>query len=73
MSPLTEAVAELRLVVAHAESSKPAAGASHHQLEDFRADTIGNLVEALDRVDTGLGTRLLLAMYPNANAQGLRA
>ena len=72
MTPLTEAVTELRLVVAHAEGSQPAVGATHHQLEDFRADTIGNLVEALDNVDTGLGTRLLLAMYPHANAQGVR-
>ena len=73
MTPLSEAVTELRLVVAHAEDMAPGPSAGHAHLEDFRADTIGNLVEALDNVDQGLGTRLLCVMYTHADAQGARA
>lgn len=33
-------------------------------LEDNRAELIGDLLEAIDRVQPGLGTRLLNAMHP---------
>lgn len=72
MTPLSEAVIELRLVVSRAEASAPPASASHDQFVDFRTATVADLMDAMDRFDTGLGTRLLLAMYPHANSQGAR-
>lgn len=73
MIPLSEAVLELRLVVAQAEDLAPGLCASHGHLEDFRTETYAHLMDALDRVDPGLGTRLLLALYPHADAQRAHA
>lgn len=39
----------------------------HSDLEDHRTAVLGELLDAFDRAEPGLGTRLMLAMYPNAN------
>lgn len=69
MTPLTEAMTELRLVVARAEQNRAANDASFATFEDKRIKTMADLFDALDRVETGLGTRLMLAMYPATDAQ----
>lgn len=42
MSPLTEAVTELRLLVAHAEDTTPGVHAEHARLEDYRTAVLGD-------------------------------
>jgi hypothetical protein len=69
--PLNAAVAELRLcadrAACMAQQRRPlfAAGLG---IEDHRTQVIGELLDALDRVDPGLGDTLLHAMYPHAAA-----
>lgn|GEM_PF-5397198 len=69
MTPLSEAVMELRLVAQQAAASLAALGPapSAAALEDHRSAVMGELLDALDRADSGLGTRLMLALYPNTN------
>jgi hypothetical protein len=78
MKPYTEAAAELRLLVqrteerlasAAREPARLAPDSAHHQAEDLRTEAIGELFDTLDRIDCGLGTRLMLAMYPHCDAQ----
>lgn len=70
MTPLTLPQLELRLAVQKAETRAAGlrAGASHPDLEDHRTEAVADLLDAIDRIDCGLGTRMLLAMYPKACA-----
>lgn len=71
MSPFTDPVLELRLVAHKAETAASAASmaqASHADMEDHRAAVLGDLLDAIDRIDPGLGSRLLRAMYPRVCA-----
>ena len=68
MSPTSEAVSELRLLVTHAEDTSPGQQATHADLQDYRTGVVGDLLELLDQLDRGLGTRLMLAMYPHTDA-----
>lgn len=67
--PLTPTVVELRLVAQQAAASLAALGPAPtaSDLEDHRTAVMGELLDALDRVDCGLGTRLMLVLYPNTN------
>lgn len=69
MTPLSHAATELRLAVERAEARADAL-ARGANLEDFRTETLSDLMDAMDRVDMGLGTRLMLVLYPHADAQG---
>lgn len=71
MTPLSEAATELRLVVQRAEdrADRKAPELCH---EDLRTETLGDLMDAMDRIDMGLGTRLMLVLYPHTDAQGAR-
>lgn len=79
MTPLSEAVTELRMVVDRAEAlaySAPPAGCTPYRintrptsLEDLRTETVASLLDAMDRIDSGLGTRLMLVLYPHCDAQ----
>lgn len=70
MTPLPEVVVELRLLVqfAETEAQKLPVLATHGAYEDHRTAVIGELLGALDRIQIGLGTRLLLAMYPRSSS-----
>lgn len=61
---------ELRVLVSRAEQLAAALppGASHAEMNDHRAVILGELLDAIDRIDRGAGTRLHLAMHPKANA-----
>ena len=69
MTPHNQLVAELLLVAEGAEvkaqrvRSAPGAPA-FGVVEDHRAEVLGDLLDAIDRVQPGLGTRLHLAMNP---------
>ncbi len=69
MPPL-EHLVELRVAVKRAERRQAESAAGHITVspEDLRTQAIGELLDAIDRIDPGLGTRLLLAMYPTAHA-----
>ena len=74
MNPVSESVIELRLVVERAEHRAAGTPAFDHSkplasLEDLRTETVADLMDAMDRLDTGLGTRLMLALYPQTDAQ----
>ena len=68
MSPLPEAVTELRLVVDRAANGI-ATLRRGQSVEDFRTETIADLLDAMDRIDPYLGTKLMLVIYPHADAQ----
>ncbi|MGK2899982.1 MAG: hypothetical protein ACSLE9_15080 [Burkholderiaceae bacterium] len=68
MTPLSIAATELRLVVQRAEQ-RAARLPARADGEDFRTETLADLLDAIDRFDPGWGTRLMLAMYPHADAQ----
>lgn len=71
MMPFDAAVMELRLATQKAETAASAASiaqASHADMEDHRAAVLGDLLDAIDRIDHGLGSRLLRAMYPRVTA-----
>jgi hypothetical protein len=40
----------------------------HGDLADLRTDALGELLEALDRIEPGLGQRVHLLLYPGADA-----
>ncbi len=67
--PVSEAVVELRLVAQQAAASLAALGPepTPAALEDHRTAVMGDLFDALDRADLGLGTRLMLALYPHTS------
>lgn len=69
MLPLTEAVIEVRIVAHNAERALANLGTSpkHGDLEDHRTAALCELLDAFDRLDPGLGTRLMLALYPGTN------
>jgi hypothetical protein len=76
MNPLTHpaanALAELRVLVANTEAKAAGldTGACRFvDLEDLRSGFMGELFDLLDRIDIGLGTRAMLALYPRADAQ----
>lgn len=64
------ALTALRLMAAHAEDMTPGAAATHGHLEDFRTEVIAEVLQTLDDLEAGLGTRLMRAMYPHAEAPG---
>lgn len=62
---------ELRLLVQRAEQSLrlyALADASHEDMEDHRTGVLADLLDVLDGVEPGLGTRLMHAMYPRTRA-----
>ena len=73
MTPIHQAIAELRLVVGQAERRAIGAraevlgsqgpDAARHALEDLHAAIHGDLCDALDRIDSGLGTKLFTALH----------
>lgn len=69
MTPLTEAVIELRLVAHKAQQSAASLGQAPRRgdIEDHRTAVMAELFDACDRFDPGLGTALMLAMYPHTN------
>jgi hypothetical protein len=69
--PPIEHLVELRVAVKRAEARRERLGAASQfgDSEDLRTETICEVVEAIDRIDPGLGTRLLMALYPRADAQ----
>lgn len=73
MTPLSAAHTELALCITHIEKRHEALRAKglreHLAWEDHRTEAIGDLWEAMDRIDAGLGTRLFLALYPHGHAQ----
>lgn len=66
MTEATGAHVELRVLVQRAEDKSPGIAASHGDLEDFRTSVAADLMDALDRMEVGLGTRLMLALYPRS-------
>ena len=68
MTPITQAVAELRLTVAYIERRELPPGASHSDLQDLRTEALAELLDALDRIDPALGTRVHMVPYPRVNA-----
>ena len=71
MTTMSHAVMEMRQVVARAEARLKTR--KEVCAEDHRTETVGDLMEALDRVDPGLGQRLLVAMYPRASVPDAEA
>lgn len=69
MTPLTEAVIELRIVATKAEQAAARLGPTPRRgdIEDHRTAVTAELLDACDRFDPGLGTQLMLAMYPHTN------
>ena len=68
MTPLTQAVAELRLAVAAIERRELPPGASYSDLQDLRTEALAELLDAMDRIDPALGTRVHMVLYPRVNA-----
>ena len=79
MTPLTNAVAELMLAIDTAEGRGVAAllrsanevGSgqplfAYGVLEDHRVEVAGDLADALDRIQAGLGARFMQAMFPES-------
>lgn len=67
MTPHNQLVAELLLVAEAAEAKAQGIRATPGKLpfgaaEDHSAEVMGDLLDAIDRVQPGLGTRLHLAM-----------
>lgn len=80
MTPVNAALAELLLAVRQAEQRgvavllRAAADAGPGQplfafgiLEDHRVEVAGDLADAMDRIQPGLGGRLMQAMFPESN------
>jgi hypothetical protein len=76
MSPLTTAHAELQIAVARAMARADtvrgrlsALPPSTHpaELHDHRTAVAGDMADALDRIEPGLGTRWMQAAYPEVN------
>jgi hypothetical protein len=72
MSPPTPAQTELRLAIANAEKlsakarQRLAEGAREdHTLSDLATDVTGHLADALNNIDPGLGSRLMVLMHPH--------
>ena len=68
MTPLTEAVVELRLAVAAIERRELPPGASLGDLQDLRTEDLAELLDALDRIDPALGTRVHMVLYPRVDS-----
>jgi hypothetical protein len=72
MTPHAILISELKLVLANAEASAAVFRAAHKpgtpfpllDLEDHRAAVLGQLLDAIDIAEPGLGTALQRAMYP---------
>lgn len=75
MTPLNQARTELRLAVlqaegrAHGWAELPTAQECGYDVyaaraEDHRVAVLGDVADALDRIDPGLGSRLMQALYP---------
>lgn len=62
-----EAVSELRRVVRQVESLTRRDRGTVHE-DDLRAEAFAMLMDAMDRVERGLGTRLMHALYPHTCA-----
>lgn len=73
MTPLSTTLAELRLAVAQAErraakiappDKRLAAFIDPDVLHDHQVAVAGDIADAIDRIDPGLGTRWMQAMHP---------
>lgn len=72
MTPLSHAITELRLAVDRAYGrgtalllrNEEGPAVTQSQLQDHRTEITGDLCDALDRIQPGLGSTLLAAMYP---------
>lgn len=64
-----DAVLELRMVVQRAEAASLALNpaADFPAMDDFRTEWLSHLFDAMDRIEPGLGMRMLFAMYPRAS------
>jgi hypothetical protein len=71
--PLQSAVTDLRIAVEKIERLVAALphDASHQDLEDHRTECVAEILDALDQVSPGLGTRAQAAMYPGLRHQRL--
>jgi hypothetical protein len=71
--PLQSAVTDLRIAVEKIERLLAALphDASHNDLEDHRTECVAELLDAMDKVSPGLGTRAQAAMYPGVRHQRL--
>jgi hypothetical protein len=76
MSPMTSAQAELALTIARAEQRArqvlhqlTCVPASTHQahLHDHPTAVAGDMADALNRLEPGMGDRWMQAMYPEVN------
>lgn len=68
MNPFSRDVEELRLACAHAESEAHMV-VDRKDAEDHRQAVIGSLLDAVDRIDPGLGMRFLRAMWPGVHLE----
>lgn len=68
MKPINECVAELRLAVLYIERNELPPGASFYDRMDLHTLALTTLLEALDSIDPGLGTRLMSVLYPRSDA-----
>lgn len=77
MTPVSTVHAELQLAVSEAEHRQAKLLAAHaglradpftqahqHAIGDHRAAVAGDMAEALDRIEPGLGQRWMQAMFP---------
>lgn len=85
MTPLSRAILELRLAVTKAEQralslERRVAGlertvhpSAYHpdDLHDHRLAVTGDLADAIDRIEAGLGMRLMQAMHPECDFEGM--
>ena len=70
MTQLIAVHAELRQLVLLAEMTGPGDGASHGEREDHRVHVLADLMDLMDGLEMGLGTRLMMALYPGARLAG---
>lgn len=65
MTPLNVAITELRVTCVVAEAAARQVPRQAIELDHHRTSIVGALLDALDRIDPGLGERYLRAMYPH--------
>jgi hypothetical protein len=74
MDAVSPELRELRLATMRIERLADAYEARPHRrhgdLEDLRTDALGELLEAMDRIDPGMGQRVHLLLYPDALLRG---
>lgn len=68
MTSLNDAVLELRLAVAQIAQRELPPGAKYAEREDLRTEALVTLLDALDRIDPGLGELAMAVLYPGVAA-----